>query len=144
MKKNKVPKCDIITVTGHSTEAGLDAYDSGDEEQQQGISRAIDNFPKVKDVSTPTAPPSLFSNNSLSMYQTNNQNLVPNHPKHFIRMSPDDPRIKNPCFNFFRPSHDHAVLPGFQFFNCTVNIHTNTNTNTENIGRSIVVKNWCI
>ena len=104
MKKNKVPKCDIITVTGHSTEAGLDAYDSGDEEQQREISRAIDNLQKVKDVSTPTASPSLFSNNSLSMYQTNNQNLVPNHPKHFVRISPDDPRIKNPCFNLFPPS----------------------------------------
>ena len=32
LKKNMVPKSDIITITGHTTEAGLDDYDSGNEE----------------------------------------------------------------------------------------------------------------
>ena len=27
LKKSKVPKCDIITITGHSTEAGVDPYE---------------------------------------------------------------------------------------------------------------------
>ena len=44
LKKKQVPKCDIITITGHTTEAGLDAYDSGDEAQQEAISLAIDNI----------------------------------------------------------------------------------------------------
>ena len=39
----KIPKCDIIYITGRTTEAGLDPYDSGDEQQQQQISLAIDN-----------------------------------------------------------------------------------------------------
>ena len=44
MRRNNIPKSDIIAVTGHRTEAGLDAYDSGDEEQQYNLSRAIDNI----------------------------------------------------------------------------------------------------
>ena len=43
LKQNNVAKSEIISVTGHSTEAGLDPYDSGDEKQQQAISNAIDN-----------------------------------------------------------------------------------------------------
>ena len=31
LKQNNVAKSEIISVTGHSTEAGLDLYDSGDE-----------------------------------------------------------------------------------------------------------------
>ena len=31
LKQNNVAKSEIISVTGHSTEAGLDPYDSGDE-----------------------------------------------------------------------------------------------------------------
>ena len=44
LKKSKVPKCDIITIIGHSTEAGLDPYNSGDDAQQEAISLAIDNI----------------------------------------------------------------------------------------------------
>ena len=43
LKQNDVTKSEIISVTGHSTEAGLDPYDNGDEKQQQAISNAIDN-----------------------------------------------------------------------------------------------------
>ena len=42
LKKAKVQKSDIIGITGHSTEAGLDPYDSGDETQQKEYSFAID------------------------------------------------------------------------------------------------------
>ena len=31
LKSSKVPKSEIIGITGHNSEAGLDAYDSGDE-----------------------------------------------------------------------------------------------------------------
>ena len=30
LKRKHVPKSDIIGITGHTTEAGLDAYDTGD------------------------------------------------------------------------------------------------------------------
>ena len=43
LKSNNVPKSEIIGITGHNSEAGLDAYDSGDENQQCVISNAIDN-----------------------------------------------------------------------------------------------------
>ena len=38
LKNKQIPKCDIISITGHTTEAGLDPYDSGDEFQQESIS----------------------------------------------------------------------------------------------------------
>ena len=38
----QVPKSDIITITGHNTEAGLDTHDSGDEQHQEALSLAID------------------------------------------------------------------------------------------------------
>lgn len=43
IKKYYIPKSEIISITGHNIEAGLDAYDSGDEQQQQAISFAIDS-----------------------------------------------------------------------------------------------------
>ena len=32
MRQNYIPKSEIIGITGHNSEAGLDAYDSGNEE----------------------------------------------------------------------------------------------------------------
>ena len=43
LKKARVQNSDIIGITGHSTEAGLDPYDSGDEVQQKEYSHVIDN-----------------------------------------------------------------------------------------------------
>ena len=43
LKQHNVAKAEIISVTGHSTEAGLAPYDSGNEKQQQAIPNAIDN-----------------------------------------------------------------------------------------------------
>ena len=43
LKQNNVAKSEIISVTGHSTAAGLDPYDSGDEKLQQIISNATGN-----------------------------------------------------------------------------------------------------
>ena len=34
LKQSKTPKSQITSITGHKTEAGLDAYDSGHEDQQ--------------------------------------------------------------------------------------------------------------
>ena len=48
LKKNNVPKSDIITITGHTTEAGLDDYDSGNEEHQESLSHKIDHITILK------------------------------------------------------------------------------------------------
>ena len=71
LKQNKVAKSEITSITGYSTEAGLDLYDSGYEKQQQAIFNATD--------SCITKP---FS-----------------HRQHFI--PPNDSRILNPTFLFF-------------------------------------------
>ena len=86
----------------HRTEAGLDAYDSGDEEQQYSLSRAIDNI-------VPTSKRIL--------------------PQRHRRIAPNDPRLLNPSFTLI-PSFKPAPL-NFQFFNCTVNINHN-NDNKQN------------
>jgi len=43
LKSSGIPKCEIKNITGHASANGLDDYDSGDEREQQIISRAIDN-----------------------------------------------------------------------------------------------------
>ena len=42
LQSNNVPKSDMIAITGHTTEAGLDDYDSGNEEHQETLSHKID------------------------------------------------------------------------------------------------------
>ena len=99
LKKCKVPKCDIITITGHSTEAGLDPYDSGDGAQQEAISLAIDNI----------------NNNTTTTTTTTTKHHEPFAVFHFT---------KPPCFNFFSPQHQPVGCPlggfNFSFNNCTV------------------------
>ena len=46
MRQNYIPKSEIIGITGHNSEAGLDAYDSGNAEQQRVISNASDTVSK--------------------------------------------------------------------------------------------------
>ena len=43
MKSSGIPKCEIKNITGHTSTQGLDDCDSGDEREQQMISRIIDN-----------------------------------------------------------------------------------------------------
>ena len=43
LKKHQVAKSDIIKITGHNNERGLDVYDSGDEEQQKHLYRIIES-----------------------------------------------------------------------------------------------------
>ena len=42
LRQNYIPNSEIIDITGHNSEAGLDAYNSGNKEQQRAISNAID------------------------------------------------------------------------------------------------------
>ena len=68
-----MPKSEIISITSHNSDSGMDGYDSCDEEQQWAISFATDNHqqPKRGKVS----------------------------PKNFLLA--DDPRFQNLCFQFF-------------------------------------------
>ena len=43
LKRSGVPKSEIKNITGHASAQGLDDYDSGDEREQQMISRIIDD-----------------------------------------------------------------------------------------------------
>ena len=51
LKSSGIPKCEIKNSTGHSSEQGLDDYDSRDENEQRIMSNIIDNATNT----TPTA-----------------------------------------------------------------------------------------
>ena len=96
LKQNSVTKSEIIPITGHSTEAGLDPYDSGDEKQQQAIFDGTDNF-------------------SMKSF-SHRQHLIP----------PNDPRILNPTFSFFQPEDFQNILPlhaPINMRNCNVKVY---------------------
>ena len=48
LKSNNAPKSNIIAITGHTTEAGLDDYDSSNEEHQETLSHKIDIISPAK------------------------------------------------------------------------------------------------
>ena len=92
LKRNNVPKSEIIGITGHTNVAGLDVYDSGDEREQQMMSHAIDN------VQTATT--------SSGMSATNNNWLVPvQHAS-----------LQNPTFKLVdvQKKHHHSILATVQ------------------------------
>ena len=102
LKQNNVAKSEIISIAGHSTEAGLDPYDSGDEKQQQAISNAIDNC-----------------------------NIKPfSHRQKFI--PPNDPRILNPTFSFFEQAdfQQNILLLNspINMYICNVKVYQNAPT----------------
>ena len=43
LKSSGIPKCEIKNISGHSSEKGLDDYDSGDENEQRIMSNINDN-----------------------------------------------------------------------------------------------------
>ena len=94
LKSNNVPKSEIIGITGHTNEAGLDAYDSGDKREQQMMSYAIDNVQKAT--------------TSSGMSATNNNWLVP------VQQSLlHNPTFKLVDYNYFNKSpkkHHHSIL----------------------------------
>ena len=54
LRKSGASRSEIIEVTGHSNERGLDPYDSGDEAQQRQLSHAIDRPSSSKTYTTDT------------------------------------------------------------------------------------------
>ena len=51
MQRKGLSRSDIIVITGHASEKGLDSYDDGDEQQQKTLSNIIDGI-------TPNSRPS--------------------------------------------------------------------------------------
>ena len=47
LKQQQVPKSEIISITGHNREAGLDAYDSSDEMQQKQLSNLLTTISRL-------------------------------------------------------------------------------------------------
>ena len=75
LKQKQVPKSEIISITGHNREAGLDAYDSSDEMQQKQLSHFIDNHQptasKNKYFISPNNP--VIRNTSFSFFPNDDQ-----------------------------------------------------------------------
>ena len=66
LKSSGIPKCEIKSITGHSSEQGLDDYDSGDENEQRIMSNIIDNATNARQVLQPlssvqTAPSQVYN-----------------------------------------------------------------------------------
>ena len=102
LKSNNVSKSEIIGISGHTNEAGLDAYDSGDEREQQMMSHAIDNVQKAT--------------TSSEMSATNNNWLVPVQQSLLHNLT-----FKLVDDNYFNTSPKKAS--SFNFNNCTVNFY---------------------
>ena len=64
MKKAGISKSEIIAITGHANERGLDDYDSGDDVQQEIYSNAIDRVQP----SSQLRPVSATSSSNCSSY----------------------------------------------------------------------------
>ena len=64
MKKAGIPISEIIAITGHDNERGLDDYDSGDDVQQEIYSNAIDRVQP----SSQLRPVSATSSSNCSSY----------------------------------------------------------------------------
>ena len=124
LKKHHVPKSDIIGITGHTTEAGLDAYDSGDEKEQKSISNFIDNVP---------------SEEKQHKFKPRDSLIQPSHPL-----------LQKPSFDFFNLNLPNPLQPSsssstfasnpniFNFNNCTVNFHGNAPKNPSKRKRHII------
>ena len=111
LKQQQVPKCDIISITGHNTERGLDAYDDGDEQHQEMISNCIAN--KVNE-----------KRNALQVVPCQNDNYSSVFDRRQV-ISPNDPRIQTPTFSFFSPWKPIVQQqPVYNFNNCTVNFNS--------------------
>ena len=108
LKQKQVPKSEIISITGHNRQAGLDAYDSGDEVQQKQLSHFID-------IHQPTASKNKYSispNNPI--IRNPSFSFFPNDDQFYQNISASNP---------------------FSFNNCTVHFHMNNQA--ENVSSSV-------
>ena len=83
LKAKGVPKSEIITITGHRQEQSVEAYDSGNEDEQQKLSNIIDGKEIQFNQATSRAPlqPLIQSSAAVSsdhVYSFHNCNVVIN------------------------------------------------------------------
>ena len=90
-------------ITGHNSEAGLDVYNSWNEEQQRAISDAIDTVNK---------DPVHFSRY---------------HSKLWVIL-PNDKRVKNPTFSFLDQKWASPKSTNYHFHSYTVNFYNGENS----------------
>ena len=83
LKAKGVPKSEIITITGHRQEQSVEAYDSGNEDEQRKLSNMIDGKEIQFNQTTSRVPlqPLIQSSTALSsghVYNFHNYNVVIN------------------------------------------------------------------
>ena len=104
LKQNYIPRSEIIGITiGHNSEAGLDAYDSGNEEQQRAISNAIDTVNK---------DPVHFQRS---------------HSKPWV-IFPNNERAKNTTFNFLDQNWASPKSKNYHLHNYTAKFYNSENS----------------
>ena len=69
LKQHQVPKSEIISITGYTSEAGLDAYDSDDEVKQKNPSHFTGNHQPVSRLHPKTNIPSLQINQQFKAHR---------------------------------------------------------------------------
>ena len=102
LKTARVQKSEIIGITGHNNEAGLDPYDSGDELQQKEYSHVIDGH-----------QPSCSKNTVKTFDKTS----LPTKSFNFF------------SDEIYEKINNHAAPPVMNFHNCTVYIGGESNNN---------------
>ena len=103
LRQNYIPRSEIIGITGHNSEVGLDAHDSTNEEQQCAISNVIDTVHK---------DPVHFQRS---------------YSKSWVIL-PNDERVKNPTFNFLDQKRASPKSTKYHFHNCTLNFYNGQNS----------------
>ena len=100
LRRNYIPKSEITGITGHDSEAGLDAYDSGN---KHAISNAIDTVNKYR------------------------VHFQQNLSKSGVTL-PNDKQVKNPTFNFLDLKRASPKSTNYYFHNYTVNFYNGENS----------------
>lgn len=133
LKKAQVPRSEIVGITGHSSEAGLDDYDSGDEFQQRQISFAIDGAIKTKThPSVVTQSSNVFPQSSTTVSHNNNASKPSFNffPENFW----ENPSAYCPYMISNSSSTSSNIAPPFyNFNNCSVNINNGSARRTSTI-----------
>ena len=123
LKNAQVPRSEIVGITGHANEAGLDDYDSGDEFQQRKISFAIDGN---KNKSRLSENVNLLASNIIAHNVNSSTRSSFNFfPEGFW----DNPSAHSP-FKIPASSTYPIQQPTYNFNNCSINITNNTTGTT--------------
>ena len=106
LQRKGVSRSDIIAITGHASEKGLDSYDEGDERQQKTLSNIIDGV-------TPNSRPSqgCFTANHQSPSVLTVPAKVPAHRPPLQEISSN---VLQPRPRYYRASASYPAFSQFQ------------------------------